>query len=70
MGAEGTGKHVDVTVLALHHVEDGRITETWMSWDSVGLEQQLGLTLVSAIVLAGVDGWDLAPMPDPDDGPS
>jgi len=70
MGTEGTGKHVEVTVLALHHIDDGRITDTWVSWDSVGLAQQLGLTLVSPIVLAGVDGWDLAPAPNPDGGPS
>ncbi len=46
MGAEGTGRHIEVTVLALLLVEDGHITETWVSWDSVGLARHLGLIVV------------------------
>jgi len=38
-----TGKFVKVTGLAFQRVRDGKITETWVSWDALGLMQQLGV---------------------------
>ncbi|WP_435152376.1 ester cyclase [Haladaptatus sp. DFWS20] len=46
MGHEPTGETFEITGLAMHRVEDGRITETWANWDMLGLLQQLGIVPV------------------------
>jgi steroid delta-isomerase-like uncharacterized protein len=38
-----TGKSVRVTGLAFQRVRDGKIAETWLNWDALGLMQQLGV---------------------------
>ncbi len=43
MGHEPTGKTFEISGLAMHRVEDGRITETWANWDMLGMMQQLGV---------------------------
>ena len=41
-GVSATGNHVDVTRMVIHHIHDGRIVETGMVEDTVGLLQQSG----------------------------
>ena len=64
LGAEGTGRAVELTGIAVHRVADAQIAETWASWDTFGLAQQVGLFLVPATALGGGDGWEGAPSPD------
>jgi predicted ester cyclase len=42
---EATGNRVDVTRMVIHHIDDGRIVETGIVEDTVGLLQQLGAPL-------------------------
>lgn len=42
-GVAATGNHVDVTRVVIHHIDDGRIIETGMVEDTIGLLQQLGI---------------------------
>jgi steroid delta-isomerase-like uncharacterized protein len=62
-GAEGTGRVVATTGIAVHRVVDGRIAETWVSRDGLGLAMQVGLVVVPVAALGGADGWDAAPEP-------
>jgi predicted ester cyclase len=32
-----------VTGIAIDRIQDGRIVETWVNWDTLGMMQQLGL---------------------------
>lgn len=64
LGAEGTGRAVEMTGNAIHRVANGTIEETWASWDTFGLTQQVGLFLVPATALGCDDGWEGAPSPD------
>ncbi len=58
LGAEATGRAVAVTGVAVHRVAYRQIVETWVSWDTYGLAQQVGLFLLPA----PADGsWDGAP---------
>lgn len=41
-GVEPTGRRVEVARMVLHHVDDGRIVETGIVEDTLGLLQQLG----------------------------
>ncbi|MFC6836651.1 ester cyclase [Halomarina ordinaria] len=41
-GLEPTGRPVELTAIAVHRVEDGRVAETWVEYDSLGLFRQLG----------------------------
>ena len=43
MGIAPTGKHVSITGVWIHRVEDGRIAESWNVWDTLGMLQQLGV---------------------------
>ena len=38
-----TGKRTDITIIGLHRFEEGRIAETWTSWDNIAALMQLGL---------------------------
>ena len=46
-----TGRRATVAGISVHRVESGKIAEAWVSWDGLGLMQQLGLvpTMVRAI---------------------
>jgi hypothetical protein len=34
LGAEGTGRAVELTGIAVHRVVDRQIAETWVNWDT------------------------------------
>jgi predicted ester cyclase len=42
-GITPTGKRVTVSGIWLHRVDGGQIVESWNTWDSLGLLQQLGV---------------------------
>jgi ketosteroid isomerase-like protein len=37
-----TGNAVHVDAITIHRTEDGKIAETWETWDTLGLLQQIG----------------------------
>jgi steroid delta-isomerase-like uncharacterized protein len=41
-GIPATGKQATVTGITIGRIADGRIAENWISWDTLGLLQQLG----------------------------
>jgi steroid delta-isomerase-like uncharacterized protein len=41
-GLPATGKSARVSGIWIHRVVDGRITESWVTWDNLGLLRQLG----------------------------
>ena len=43
-GVAPTGNSFEITGMAMHRVEDGKITESWASWDTLGMFQQLGVS--------------------------
>ena len=38
-----TGKHMVIAIAGVHRIEDGKIAETWVTWDNVAGLTQLGL---------------------------
>ena len=42
MGIAPTGKHVTTTVITISRVEEGKLAETCVSFDALGLLQQFG----------------------------
>ena len=42
MGIAATGKPITWTALVLQRVVSGKIQESWLQWDRLGLMQQLG----------------------------
>lgn len=42
MGVEPTGTEVEVSGIEIDRVEDGKIAETWVVYDALGMLQQLG----------------------------
>ncbi|ADJ14877.1 ester cyclase [Halalkalicoccus jeotgali] len=42
MGIEPTGTRVDLTGNVMHRLENGRVAETWATFDMLGLFEQLG----------------------------
>jgi predicted ester cyclase len=38
-----TGKQVAFVIIGMHRFEDGKIVETWTSWDNMAILAQLGL---------------------------
>jgi len=42
-GIPGTGKEVRVTGTSVDRIQEGRIVESWVNWDALGLMQQLGV---------------------------
>lgn len=42
MGIEPTDASIDVQGNAMHRVRDGRIAETWATWNFLGVLQQIG----------------------------
>ena len=43
MGIPATGKHVTASWIAILEMQDGRIREVWLSFDMLGMMQQLGV---------------------------
>lgn len=41
MGVEPTGRSISIRGNAMHRVVDGKVVETWATWDTLGLMQQL-----------------------------
>jgi steroid delta-isomerase-like uncharacterized protein len=38
-----TGRRMSVTIIGMHRLENGKVAETWTSWDNVAALGQLGL---------------------------
>ena len=38
-----TGRRMSISIIGLHRVENGKLLETWTSWDNVAALRQLGL---------------------------
>jgi steroid delta-isomerase-like uncharacterized protein len=38
-----TGRRMSITIIGMHRFEDGKIAETWTSWDNMAALAQLGL---------------------------
>jgi predicted ester cyclase len=38
-----TGRRMSIAIIGMHRLEDGRIAETWTSWDNMAALGQLGL---------------------------
>jgi predicted ester cyclase len=38
-----TGRRMSITIIGMHRVENGKLAETWTSWDNVAALRQLGL---------------------------
>jgi steroid delta-isomerase-like uncharacterized protein len=47
-GIQATGKEATVTGITISRIGDGRLAESWISWDTLGLLQQLGAVPVMA----------------------
>ena len=47
-----TGKRVDSDFGGIHRLENGKIVETWVTWDNVTMLQQLGLFPAKALQAA------------------
>lgn len=43
LGFVPTGKAFEMAGMAMHRLEDGRIAETWATWDRVSMYRQLGI---------------------------
>ncbi len=42
MGIKPTGKPVEVTGIHIIHIVDGKLHETWINMDDLGMFQQMG----------------------------
>lgn len=43
MGIPPTGKHIVVAGVDIFRVKEGKLAELWLSWDQLGMMQQLGV---------------------------
>jgi steroid delta-isomerase-like uncharacterized protein len=43
MGIPPTGKKVAMTAISIHRIVDGKIAESWINFDALGMMQQLGV---------------------------
>ncbi|MHC9296625.1 ester cyclase [Mycobacterium sp. LTG2003] len=43
MGQPATGRHSRIQITDTDRIVDGKIEETWVTWDTLGMLQQLGL---------------------------
>lgn len=46
MGIPATGRKIDIGVLDLFHIRDGKLIEHWALLDNLGLLRQLGVTTI------------------------
>jgi steroid delta-isomerase-like uncharacterized protein len=37
-----SGKSIEVTIIGIHRIENGKIAETWVTWDNVAWLTQMG----------------------------
>jgi steroid delta-isomerase-like uncharacterized protein len=44
MGVPATGKKISVEGITIHHLSKGRILDSFVEWDALGLMRQLGVT--------------------------
>jgi steroid delta-isomerase-like uncharacterized protein len=42
-GIPPTGKKIEVSAISIHRMVDGKIAETWETWDTLGFLQQIGV---------------------------
>ncbi|GIV98239.1 MAG: hypothetical protein KatS3mg057_2896 [Herpetosiphonaceae bacterium] len=49
MGIQPTGKRVQVSGIQIDRVEQGKIVETWINYDALGMMQQLGVVSTQAL---------------------
>ena len=42
-GIPATGKKIAVDAISIHQLRDGKIAESWETWDTLGFLQQLGV---------------------------
>jgi steroid delta-isomerase-like uncharacterized protein len=40
-----TGKQIKITGIEIHRIENGKIKETWINWDTLGMLTQLGVSV-------------------------
>lgn len=43
MGRPATGRHSRIQITQTDRIVDGKIEESWVTWDTLGMLQQLGL---------------------------
>ncbi len=43
MGAAPTGREISYTGIDINRIADGRIVESWVQYDALGLLEQLGI---------------------------
>lgn len=43
-----TGKSVSIEMAGIHRIENGKIAETWVTWDNMVMFSQLGIVMVPA----------------------
>lgn len=41
-GIEPTGKRIRVEGISIDRIENGKVVESWMAWDELGLMRQIG----------------------------
>ena len=41
-GVDPTNTHIEVQGTAMHRIREGRIAETWATWDFLGIMTQIG----------------------------
>ena len=46
MGIPATGKRIDIAVLDLFQIRDGKLIEHWALLDNLGMLRQLGVTSI------------------------
>ena len=46
MGVPATGNKIDIAVLDLFHIRDGKLIEHWALLDNLGLLRQIGVTSI------------------------
>lgn len=42
-GIEATGNTIDIPAIAVHRLADGQVAERWVTFDALGMMQQLGV---------------------------
>ena len=47
-GIPASGKPVNLSGITIHHLKDGKVRETWLSFDNMELLQQIGALPVAA----------------------
>ena len=47
-GLAATGRRVSIPGISIDRIENGKVVESWMAWDELGLLRQLGVEKVPA----------------------